>query len=152
MITYSDYSEETVLPLLVSGDKVAFKWLYLTYYPRIYSYALKFARSPELAEDIAQDVFLKKHSLVGFLLSLVERRLTGAERILLRSSGLRSGIACYAQGHFVYNIRIAYMQLMCVIGLKIISMHATGRQLPRIGLLVISVSWLFFDSSKAFSG
>ncbi|WP_051350017.1 RNA polymerase sigma factor [Dyadobacter alkalitolerans] len=57
--TYSEYSEEKVLTLLASGDKGAFKWIYFTYFPRIFSYARKFTRSADLAEDIAQDVFLK---------------------------------------------------------------------------------------------
>lgn len=80
MITYSELSEENLLHLLAGGDKAAFKWIYVNCYPRIFSYARKFCRSADLAEDIAQDVFLKLwenragltavHYLEGYLFTI----------------------------------------------------------------------------------
>lgn len=56
---YSHFSEEELLPLLSEGDRLAFKQLYTSHYRGIFSYALKFTKSTDLAEDIVQDVFLK---------------------------------------------------------------------------------------------
>lgn len=54
-----DFREDELLALLATGDRPAFKQLYKAYYSKIYAYALKFTKSAFLAEDIAQDVFLK---------------------------------------------------------------------------------------------
>ena len=51
--------EDELLSLLVEGNRSAFKELYIEYYRKIYAYALKFTKSAQLAEDIAQEVFLK---------------------------------------------------------------------------------------------
>jgi len=55
----SDFSDEELLALLIEGDKSAFETLYRVYFRKIYAYALNFVKSTELAEDIAQDVFIK---------------------------------------------------------------------------------------------
>jgi RNA polymerase sigma-70 factor (family 1) len=56
---YSELPEDELLSLLSEGNRSAFKQLYIDYYRKIYAYALKFTKSTELAEDIAQEVFLK---------------------------------------------------------------------------------------------
>lgn len=58
-----------------SGNRDAFRVLYDRYRPKVYSYALRITLSPELAEDIVHDVFLKLwnnggmevENVVGFL-------------------------------------------------------------------------------------
>jgi len=56
---FSEMPEDELLSLLVEGNRSAFKELYIEYYRKIYAYALKFTKSAQLAEDIAQEVFLK---------------------------------------------------------------------------------------------
>lgn len=53
------YDEARVLRLLTEGSENAFGVLFDRYRPKIYRLALKFLRSPVLAEEIVQDVFLK---------------------------------------------------------------------------------------------
>ncbi|MGG7663291.1 RNA polymerase sigma factor [Dyadobacter sp. BHUBP1] len=59
MQKYSHLPEEELLSLLTNGDRLAFKQLYIHHYRSIFSYALRFTKSAELAEDITQDTFLK---------------------------------------------------------------------------------------------
>jgi RNA polymerase sigma-70 factor (family 1) len=47
------------MALMIEGDASAFETLYRFYFTKIYTYALTFVKSTELAEDIAQDVFIK---------------------------------------------------------------------------------------------
>jgi RNA polymerase sigma-70 factor (ECF subfamily) len=56
---YSDCSDDELLSLLTESNRLAFKQLYISHYRSIFAYALKFTKSADLAEDIAQDVFLK---------------------------------------------------------------------------------------------
>ncbi len=44
---------------LAEGNETAFEQLYNTYWNNIYSVALAYLKSPQLAQDIVQDVFLK---------------------------------------------------------------------------------------------
>lgn len=59
MQRYSHLTEEELLSLLTEGDRLAFQQLYIAHYRSIFSHALKFTKSTDLAEDITQDVFLK---------------------------------------------------------------------------------------------
>ncbi|NIJ53590.1 RNA polymerase sigma-70 factor [Dyadobacter arcticus] len=59
MQDFSTFPEEELLVLLKNGNRCAFKQLYVAYYHKIFVYALKFTKSSDLAEDIAQDVFIK---------------------------------------------------------------------------------------------
>jgi hypothetical protein len=43
------------------GDPDAFAGLYVRHFDRVYHYLIGFLESPEQAEDVAQDVFLKAH-------------------------------------------------------------------------------------------
>lgn len=47
------------------GDKAAFEEVYTTYYKPIYRYLYVRTRSKELAEDLAQDTFLKAYASIG---------------------------------------------------------------------------------------
>jgi RNA polymerase sigma-70 factor (ECF subfamily) len=53
------YEERQILQLLASGDELAFNRLFDHYRAKIYSVAMHFLKSPVLAEEIIQDVFLK---------------------------------------------------------------------------------------------
>ena len=60
MSTTSDtYFEQSVLLRLQKGDSEAFQELYNRYHQQLYHYVLRFVKSPALAEDVLQDVFLK---------------------------------------------------------------------------------------------
>ncbi|MBL7736701.1 MAG: RNA polymerase sigma-70 factor [Chitinophagaceae bacterium] len=51
------YNEKSLLISVANGDEAAYKELYIQYWDYIYSAALMFIKSPQMAEDIAQDVF-----------------------------------------------------------------------------------------------
>lgn len=53
------YDEQSLLQQLKAGSELAFTELFHHYHGKIYSVALKFLKSPVLAEEIVQDVFLK---------------------------------------------------------------------------------------------
>lgn len=53
------YSLRETFRLLAEGDAAAFRQVYNTYWNSIYSLALTYLKSPQLAQDIVQDVFLK---------------------------------------------------------------------------------------------
>lgn len=57
MPTNTFYNEQELLRRVADGDETAYKVLFVRYWDQIYSTALKFAKSPEMAEDAAQDVF-----------------------------------------------------------------------------------------------
>ncbi|MGX5819079.1 RNA polymerase sigma factor [Chitinophaga lutea] len=49
--------EKELLARIADGDQTAFKGIYDKYWDRIYYNALKFVKSPELAQDLAQEIF-----------------------------------------------------------------------------------------------
>ncbi|MDX2046383.1 MAG: RNA polymerase sigma-70 factor [Chitinophagaceae bacterium] len=53
------YTEREMLRMLADGDEAAFEQFYNTYWNNIYSIALAYMKSPQLAQDIVQDVFLR---------------------------------------------------------------------------------------------
>lgn len=52
-------SERELIEKLRSGDQDAYRILFLRYYMRIYLFAKGFVKDGSLAEDIAQNVFMK---------------------------------------------------------------------------------------------
>ena len=59
MNKYDTYNDHELLEQLKAGSEEAFTQLFDHFRPTIYSVALKFLKSPVLAEEIVQDVFLK---------------------------------------------------------------------------------------------
>ena len=55
----NNFSEYNLLKKLKKGDSKAFLELYDRYHLQVYNWALKFVKTPAIAEDIVQDVFLK---------------------------------------------------------------------------------------------
>ena len=53
------HNESHLLQRVAGGDEAAYKQLFHHYWPRVYSVALIFVKAPELAEDVAQDVFAR---------------------------------------------------------------------------------------------
>lgn len=53
------YNEKDLLVQVSEGNELAFRQLFNTYRPRLYSYILKITESKEIAEDTVHDVFLK---------------------------------------------------------------------------------------------
>ena len=53
------YTEKIMMQLAAGGDEAAFTQLFYLYRHRLYSFALRITESPELAQDMVQDVFLK---------------------------------------------------------------------------------------------
>lgn len=50
-------TESQLIILLAGGSESAFKLLYNQYSNRIYKHALRYLKSPVLAQEIVQDVF-----------------------------------------------------------------------------------------------
>ena len=59
MLLKSIDNENELLRRTANGDQSAYAMLFNHYWGQIYSTALTFTKSPELSEDIAQDVFAK---------------------------------------------------------------------------------------------
>ena len=61
------HNEKELLLLVSGGDESAYQELFYHYWDQIYSTALMFTKSPELSEDLSQDIFariwLKKEKL-----------------------------------------------------------------------------------------
>ena len=54
-----NYDDASLVKLLVVGSERAFEILFDRYRPKVYLVALKFLKSPALAEEVVQEVFLK---------------------------------------------------------------------------------------------
>lgn len=59
MIQTSSYDEKGLLLQVSAGDEQAFRELFTAWSPKLYHFTLGLTGSPELAEDIVQDSFLK---------------------------------------------------------------------------------------------
>lgn len=76
------HNEKTLLHLIAAGDEAAFDQLFRQYWDHVYSVALIMTKSPSMADDISQDVFLallksrtslgEIENLKGFLYSHVK--------------------------------------------------------------------------------
>jgi RNA polymerase sigma-70 factor (ECF subfamily) len=53
------HNESVLLGKIAEGDELAFNQLFNNYRKRVYSIAFKFSQSPDIAEEILQDIFLK---------------------------------------------------------------------------------------------
>ena len=52
-------SDEDLLPRIAGGDQVAFREIVRRYEPKARRYCYRMFRDVQIAEDVAQDVFLK---------------------------------------------------------------------------------------------
>lgn len=59
MLNHNTYQEKELLLKISEGDEKAFELLVNAYIDRIYTNALHFSKSPDLAKDICQEVFVK---------------------------------------------------------------------------------------------
>src|ERR1700737_4438193 len=62
MINSNGFSDDvlpSVLGKIAVGDEVAFKQLYLSFYKRLYQFALAIVKTREAAEEIVEDVFIR---------------------------------------------------------------------------------------------
>ena len=55
----SQHNESELLKLISNGDEIAFTELFERYSDNLYSVALAYIKSPEIAEELVQDVFVK---------------------------------------------------------------------------------------------
>ena len=58
MNDYKAYTDHQLADLLRSGDERAFKWIYDTYWPKLYFVAAKRLDDTPEAEEVVQDIFL----------------------------------------------------------------------------------------------
>ena len=59
--TPPEVSDEMLMARYAAGDAEAFELLFERYEPRVYGFFLKRARSPERAQDLYQELFLRVH-------------------------------------------------------------------------------------------
>lgn len=59
MQEYLHYTEKELLSLLAQGDEIAFTKLFYSYKDKLYSFLIHVTGSPDAAQDVLQDVFLK---------------------------------------------------------------------------------------------
>lgn len=59
MLNEQALNEKVLLSQLKMGDETAFTELYNQYHQAIYAYLLDFVKAPQLAEDLAHEVFMK---------------------------------------------------------------------------------------------
>jgi RNA polymerase sigma-70 factor (ECF subfamily) len=68
-LTYRDRATYTVdaqlASLAAAGDDSAFTTIVTRYQPAVFRWALMFARDPDEAEDITQEVFVRTHQQIG---------------------------------------------------------------------------------------
>ncbi len=55
----SDHSLQDLLLRIAAGDQLAFKWVYLHFYRRLFRFALAIVKIREAAEEIVEDVFIR---------------------------------------------------------------------------------------------
>lgn len=98
--------QRQVVAEIVTGSQLAFRGLYEAHHRELYRYALRFLKSPELAEDVVQDAFVKiwekreslssVQNLRAFLFTVCRNgMLTFFERAS-REASLRNEIIHYA--------------------------------------------------------
>jgi RNA polymerase sigma-70 factor (family 1) len=59
LIAYNTYIEKELLAQIAAGDEESFKTLFSNYNERLFNYISKIIKSPEVAEEVVMDVFLK---------------------------------------------------------------------------------------------
>jgi len=99
-------NESDLLRRVAGGDETAYKQLFQHYWPRVYSVALIFVKSPELAEDAAQDVFAQLWIKKALLTEVKDFRpylMTTAKNLILnklRGRILTDEFSEYLQEYF----------------------------------------------------
>lgn len=53
-----DFSDQEILKKLVSGDKTALQILFNNYYTDLVRFGIKYVKSPEISEELVQEVFI----------------------------------------------------------------------------------------------
>jgi RNA polymerase sigma-70 factor (ECF subfamily) len=92
----SQYDEKRLLLEMAAGDEDAFDGIYQHYRLHIYNYVLKIVKSPQLAEDLQQEIFVKiwetRGTLPGvrafgpFLFSVARNHTINAMKSVARSN------------------------------------------------------------------
>lgn len=58
---------QTVIDLINRGDEQAMRFLFTTFYPRLYGYAIKFVKNDDTAKDLVQECFIRLYEKHGEL-------------------------------------------------------------------------------------
>jgi RNA polymerase sigma-70 factor (family 1) len=53
------HNEKTLLKQMAEGDEISFGHIYKAYHNFLYRFILKFVKSPDLAEDLTQEIFIR---------------------------------------------------------------------------------------------
>ena len=118
--SWEDKEKQLVLALK-GGDQLALKTLYGLYSGKLYHYSLKICKSPALAEDVVQDVFIKiwekraslnaDHAFQSFLFTITRNRLLDLIKRAARESEIFSEIARHMpSGQRQVEQKLAYQE------------------------------------------
>jgi RNA polymerase sigma-70 factor (family 1) len=107
------YNEKILLDKSSLGDEEAFSHLFLQKKDRLYSFLMRFSQSPELVEDIIQDIFLKLWSnkeqlnsienLDAYLITLSKHQLINLIRRRARETAIVATLSGKARLHETNN-------------------------------------------------
>jgi RNA polymerase sigma-70 factor (ECF subfamily) len=97
--------EKTIVSNIIVGDEGAFSELFEHYHHAVYSHVLRFVKSPSLAADIVQDVFIKvwetrstlklECSIQGFLFTVAKNHTLNLLRRASREEAIKKEILRY---------------------------------------------------------
>jgi len=107
---------KTLVKSLGKGDEIAFTQLYKLFEARIYRYVVSSVKSPELSDDITQEVFVKlwesrealdpEQSFQAFLFTIARNQILNLFRKLKTDETLRAQIFSFAQRQSNYTEEI----------------------------------------------
>lgn len=100
---FTDNEEKKLIRQLKKDDELAFRKIYLEYHKELYTVAVKYLRSKELAEDAVHDIFVKlwdnrnnlnsSGSLSGFLFTALENHVLNIIDARKRKSGKKAKLS-----------------------------------------------------------
>lgn len=100
---FTDSEEKKLIRQLKEDDEAAFRKIYLKYHKELYTVAIKYLRSRELAEDAVHDIFVKlwdnrnnlnsSGSLSGFLFTALENHVLNIIDARKRKSGKKAKLS-----------------------------------------------------------
>lgn len=107
MIAYSTYDENMLVSLLKTGNEEAFTEIYNRFHKPVYGYLLALVKSPEIAEDLVNEIFLKvwevrekleiKISFSAYLFRICHNKAVDATKKIAGEHQLRAEMMRYYQ-------------------------------------------------------
>lgn len=110
MVTYSTYDEDMLVSLLKTGSEEAFTEIYNRFHQPVYGYLLALVKSPEIAEDLLNEIFLKlweirekldiRVSFSAYLFRICHNKAVDATKKIAGDHQLRDELMRYYQDFY----------------------------------------------------